>query len=37
LWLSIKAIVFWGKNRFKIIKWLFLGVREWYRLVHKYS
>lgn len=37
LWLSIKAIVFWDKNRFKIIKWLFLGVREWYRLVHKCS
>jgi len=33
--LSIKAILFWGEDRFKIIKWLFLGVREWYNLTHK--
>ena len=33
--LSIKAILFWGKNRFKIIKWLFSWVKEWYKLAHK--
>lgn len=33
-WLSIKAILFWGKNRFKIIQGLFSGVIEWYKLVH---
>jgi hypothetical protein len=32
--LSIKAILFWGKNRFKIIQGLFSGVIEWYKLVH---
>ena len=34
-WLSIKAIMFWGKNKFKIIKWLLAWVKEWYRLVHR--
>lgn len=33
--LSIKAILFWGKERFRIVKWLISGVREWYRLVHE--
>lgn len=33
--LSIKAILFWGKERFRIVKWLFSGAREWYRLVHE--
>lgn len=33
--LSIKAILFWGKNMFRIIKWLLSWVREWYRLVHE--
>ncbi len=33
--LSTKAILFWGKDRFKIIKWLFAGVKEWYKLTHK--
>lgn len=33
--LSIKAILYWGKDRFKIIKWLFSGAREWYQLTHK--
>jgi len=33
--LSIKAILFWGKDRFKIIKWLFAWVGEWYKLTHK--
>ncbi len=33
--LSIKAILFWDKDRFKIIKWLFSWVREWYNLTHK--
>lgn len=35
--LSIKAILFWGKDRFKIIKWLLDWVREWYNLTHKKS
>lgn len=34
-WLSIKAILYWGKDRFKIIKGLFSGVKEWYKLTHK--
>ena len=33
--LSIKAILFGGKDRFKIIKWLFAGMKEWYKLTHK--
>jgi len=33
--LSIKAILYWGTDRFKIIKWLFSGAREWYQLTHK--
>jgi GT2 family glycosyltransferase len=33
--LSVKAILFWGKGRFKIIKWLFDWVKEWYKLTHK--
>ncbi len=33
--LSIKAILFWGKNMFRIIKWLFSWVREWYKFVHE--
>ena len=33
--LSIKAIIFGGKDRFRIVKWLFAGVREWYHLVHE--
>lgn len=33
--LSIKAILYWGKDRFKIIKWLFSGAKEWYELTHK--
>ena len=33
--LSIKAICFGGKDAFRIIKWLFDGVREWYRFVHE--
>ena len=33
--LSTKAILFWGKDRFKIIKWLLAGVKEWYKLIHK--
>lgn len=33
--LSAKAILFWGKDRFKIINWLFSGVKEWYKLTHK--
>lgn len=32
--LSIKAILFWGKDSFKIIKWLLSGVKEWYKLAH---
>jgi len=33
--LSIKALFRWWKDRFKIIKWLFSGVKEWYKLTHK--
>lgn len=33
--LGIKAILFGGKDRFKIIKWLFVGVKEWYKLTHE--
>lgn len=33
--LSTKAILFWSKDRFKIIKWLFDWVKEWYKLTHK--
>lgn len=32
--LSTKAILFWGKDSFKIIKWLLAGVKEWYKLTH---
>jgi hypothetical protein len=35
LWLSIKALIRWWKDCFKIIKWLIDGVREWYTLTHK--
>ena len=34
-WLCTKAIVFGGKDRFRIVRWLFAGAREWYRLVHE--
>ena len=34
-WLSFKAIIRWWKDKFKIIKWLFSGVKEWYNLTHK--
>ena len=34
-WLSAKAILRWWKNCFKIIKWLFDGASEWYKLTHK--
>jgi hypothetical protein len=33
--LSIKAIIRWGKDRFKIVKWLFDWAKEWYKLTHK--
>ena len=33
--LSIKAILFGGRDRFKIIKWLFSGVKEWYKITHR--
>lgn len=33
--LSTKAILFWGKDRIKIVKWLFDWVKEWYKLTHK--
>ena len=33
--LTTKAIVRWWKDCFKIIKWLFSGVKEWYKLTHK--
>lgn len=35
LWLSIKALVRWWKDCFKIIKWLFDWAKEWYKLTHK--
>ena len=35
LWLSIKALARWWKDCFKIIKWLFDWVKEWYKLTHK--
>lgn len=35
VWLGTKAILFWGKDRFKIIKWLLSWVKEWYKLTHK--
>ena len=37
IWLSVKALIRWKNNRFKIIKWLFDGVKEWYNLTHKTS
>ena len=33
--LTTKAIIRWWKGCFKIIKWLFSGVKEWYKLTHK--
>lgn len=33
--LILKAIIRGGNNRFKIIKWLLDGVREWWKLTHK--
>ena len=33
--LSLKAIILGGNDRFRIIKWLFDGVREWWKLTHK--
>jgi hypothetical protein len=33
--LSAKAIIFWGKDGFKIMRWLFSWVKEWYKLTHK--
>ena len=35
LWLSIKALILWKNNRFRIIKWLFAWIKEWYNLTHK--
>ena len=35
--LSIKALIWWGKSRFKIIKWLLDWIKEWYNLTHKRS
>ena len=35
--LSAKSILRWGKNRFKIIKWLIDWVKEWYNLTHEKS
>ena len=35
VWLSTKSIIRWWRDRFKIIKWLFDWVKEWYRLTHK--
>ena len=35
IWLSMKAVIRWGRDRFKIIKWLFDWVKEWYNLTHK--
>ncbi len=35
IWLTTKAIIFWGKDRLKIIKWLFAWVIEGYKLTHK--
>lgn len=37
IWLSMKAVIRWGSDRFKIIKWLFDWVKEWYNLTHKKS
>ena len=37
VWLSMKAIIRWKSNRFKIIKWLLNWVKEWYNLTHKKS
>ena len=37
VWLSMKALIWWKNNRFKIIKWLFDWVKEWYNLTHKKS
>lgn len=34
-WLSFKALIRWKNNRFKIIKWLYDWVKEWYKLTHK--
>ena len=34
VWLSSKAIIFWWKDGFKIIGWLFAWVKEWYKLTH---
>ena len=33
--LSMKALLRWWKDSFKIIKWLFSGAKEWYKLTHK--
>jgi len=33
--LTAKAILRWWNNCFKIIKWLFEWVKEWYKLTHK--
>lgn len=37
VWLSMKALIRWKNNRFKIIKWLLDWVKEWYNLTHKKS
>jgi hypothetical protein len=37
VWLSMKALIRWKSNRFKIIKWLLTWVKEWYNLTHKKS
>lgn len=36
LWrLSWKALLYWKKDKWKIISWLFAWVKEWWKLVHK--
>ena len=35
MWLSIKALLFWRYKWFKIIRWLFAWIREWWMLTHK--
>lgn len=37
VWLSMKALIRWKRDRFKIIKWLLIWVKEWYNLTHKKS
>ena len=35
VWLTAKAIIWGWRNRFKIIKWLYEWVKEWYRITHR--